>query len=187
MWLLGRLYPDHKSIAEFRRLHREAVVDAGAELIRFARSVGLVQGEWVAVDGSKFRAASSVYSVMERKYLERYLEHIDSADSEPAAVIDTSAVAAALQQLRKHPEPEVQFLRMAEGGVPAYNVQTAVDAGHALIVAHEVSTEANDQTRLEPMAEAVREALGPDPASINVLADAGYLTANRSALAKLPE
>ena len=39
MWLLGRLYPDHKSIAEFRRMHREAVTAAGAELIRFARSV----------------------------------------------------------------------------------------------------------------------------------------------------
>jgi len=34
MWLLGRLYPDHKSIAEFRRMHREAVTAAGAELVR---------------------------------------------------------------------------------------------------------------------------------------------------------
>jgi transposase len=38
MWLLGRLVPDYKSIAEFRRLHREAVTEAGAELVRFARS-----------------------------------------------------------------------------------------------------------------------------------------------------
>ena len=37
MWLLGRLYPDHKSIAEFRRTHREAVTEAGAELVQFAR------------------------------------------------------------------------------------------------------------------------------------------------------
>src|SRR2546426_451580 len=52
MWLLGRLVPDHKTIAEFRRLHREAVTGAGAELIRFARSVGLVRGEWVAIAGT---------------------------------------------------------------------------------------------------------------------------------------
>src|ERR1043165_7113812 len=32
MWLLGRLVPDYKSIAEFRRMHREAVAEAGAEL-----------------------------------------------------------------------------------------------------------------------------------------------------------
>jgi len=35
MWMLGRLCPDHKSIAEFRRLHRDAVVQTGAELIAF--------------------------------------------------------------------------------------------------------------------------------------------------------
>jgi transposase len=46
MWLLGRLYPDHKSIAEFRRVHREAVVAAGAALVRFAKSCGLIRGEW---------------------------------------------------------------------------------------------------------------------------------------------
>src|SRR5439155_1662331 len=65
MWLLGRLCPDHKSIAEFRRVHSDAVTETGAELIRFARSVGLVRGEWVAIDGSKFRAVSSARSVRE--------------------------------------------------------------------------------------------------------------------------
>jgi transposase len=39
MWLLGRLYPDHKSIAEFRRVHREAVTAAGAELVACRREV----------------------------------------------------------------------------------------------------------------------------------------------------
>jgi hypothetical protein len=38
MWLLGRLYPDHKSIAEFRRIHRDPVTAAGAELVGFAKS-----------------------------------------------------------------------------------------------------------------------------------------------------
>src|SRR5215831_6078514 len=67
MWLLNRLAPDHKSIAEFRRIHSEAVTQVGAELIRFARSLGLVRGEWIALDGSKFRAVSSVGSVRERE------------------------------------------------------------------------------------------------------------------------
>jgi len=44
MWLLGRLAPDHKTIAEFRRMHREGVTAAGAELVRLARSVGLGEG-----------------------------------------------------------------------------------------------------------------------------------------------
>jgi transposase len=66
MWLLGRLYPDHKSIAEFRRMHRDAVTAAGAELVRFARGCGLIRGEWIAIDGSKFRAVASIDSVRER-------------------------------------------------------------------------------------------------------------------------
>jgi transposase len=44
MWLLGRLAPDHKTIAEFRRMHREGVTAAGAELVRLTRSIGLVKG-----------------------------------------------------------------------------------------------------------------------------------------------
>src|ERR1700759_4983658 len=71
MWLLGRLYPDHKSIAEFRRMHEDVIVAAGAELVRFARSVGLIRGEWIAIDGSKFRAASSARSVLDREALQR--------------------------------------------------------------------------------------------------------------------
>src|SRR5712691_9781643 len=94
MWLLGRLCPDHKSIAEFRRVHSDAVTEAGAELIRFARSVGLVRGEWVAIDGSKFRAVSSARSVREREALKRYLDELESADAQDEVVIDPSAVAA---------------------------------------------------------------------------------------------
>ena len=85
MWLLGRLYPDHKSIAEFRRMHRDAVTAAGAALIRFARSCGLIRGEWIAIDGSKFRAVSSIDSTRERLALQRYLDSIEKADEEQQA------------------------------------------------------------------------------------------------------
>src|SRR5213594_643132 len=42
MWLLGRLAPDHKTIAEFRRMHREGVTAAGVEMVRLERSVGVI-------------------------------------------------------------------------------------------------------------------------------------------------
>jgi len=174
MWLLGRLYPDHKSIAEFRRTHREAVTAAGAELVQFARSVGLIRGEWIAIDGSKFRAASSVRSVLDREALQRYLDQMESADSEQETTIDGSAVTSALEKLRRHPEPEARFMRTADGKVPAYNVQTAVDAEHALIVTHQVTTAGNDSSRLQPVAEAVRVVLGNGAEAINIIADTGY-------------
>lgn len=174
MWLLGRLRPDHKSIAEFRRLHRNAVVETGAELIAFARSVGLVRGEWIAIDGSKFRAVSSVNSVHERLALERYLERMESADAGEEPIIDHSAVAGALEKLCQHPEPEVGFMHTAQGQVPAYNVQTAVDAEHGLIVVQKVTVEANDTCSLLPMAEAAQSAVGNGESALNVIADAGY-------------
>lgn len=173
MWLLGQLAPDHKSIAEFRRLHRDAVTNAGAELIRLARSVGLVRGEWVAVDGTKFRAVSSSPSVHERKELERYLERMERADAEEEVEINASAVAAALEKLRQHPEPEARFMRTTEGKVPAYNVQIAADSEHGLIVAQTVSTEASDNRSLLPMAEATKQALD-GPEVLHIVADTGY-------------
>ncbi len=173
MWLLGRLQPDYKSIAEFRRMHSGAVTEAGAELVRLARAAGLVRGEMVAVDGSKFRAARSAKSVRERDAMQRYLEQLDAADERDEVIIEPSAVRAALEKLQDHPEPEAHFMRTPSGFTPAYNVQTAVDAEHALIVAQQVTAEATDNRSLLPMAEAAKEAVG-DPPTLNVVADAGY-------------
>jgi transposase len=173
MWLLERLEPDHKSIAEFRRVHRDAVTEAGAELVRFARSVGLVRGEWVAIDGSKFRAVSGADGVREREALRRYLNEMERSDAQDEVVVNPAAVAEALKKLKSHAEPEAGFMRIGEGFAPAYNVQTAVDAEHALIVAQTVVTAANDNTSLLPMAEAAKEAVG-SPETLNLVADKGY-------------
>lgn len=173
MWLLGRLQPDYKSIAEFRRMHSQAVTEAGAELVQFARSVGLVKGQTVAVDGSKFRAVSSAKSVRERDAVKRYLEQLDQADEQDEMVIDPRAVQAALEKLKQDPEPEAKLMRTGNGFAPAYNVQTAVDAEHALIVVQKVTDHGADNRLLLPMAEAAKQAVG-DPDSLDVVADAGY-------------
>jgi transposase len=173
MWLLGRLQPDYKSIAEFRRMHSQAVSAAGTELVRCARSVGLVKGETVAVDGSKFRAVSSEPRVREREAMQRYLGQLDRADEQEEVVIDPSAVQVALEKLQNDPEPEARRMPIAKGFAPAYNVQLAVDAEYALIVAQQVREETGDNTHLQPMAEAAKQALG-HPESLQVVADAGY-------------
>jgi transposase/IS5 family transposase len=181
MWLLGRLCPDHKSIAEFRRMHRQAVTQAGAELVKFARSVGLIRGEWIAIDGSKFRAVSSLSSVQERAAVERYLESLETADREDEPIVENSAVAGALEKLRGHAEPEAGFMKTTQGLLPAYNVQTAVDAEHGLIVAQQVIDEASDNRSLLPMAEAAQQAVGQPSAPIHVVADAGYSNGEQAA------
>jgi len=61
-----------------------------------------------------------------------------------------------------------------QGLIPAYNVQAAVDAEHALIVAQQVTDQAADNRSLQPMAEAAQAAVGGPAQPINVVADAGY-------------
>jgi hypothetical protein len=67
----------------------------------------------------------------ERLALQRYLDSIEKADEEQHTSIDPSAVQAAIQKLKQHPEPEVGFMLMRQNTLPAYNVQTAVDSEHA--------------------------------------------------------
>jgi hypothetical protein len=151
MWLLERLYPDYKSIAEFRRVHREAVTAAGAELVRFAKSCGLIRGEWVAVDGSKFRAVASIDTARERFQLQKYLDSVEKLDREQSSEFDSAGVQAALGRMKHHPEPEAGFMVMGRSTQPAYNLQSAVDAEHALIIAHDVVLDAADNRSVEPI------------------------------------
>ncbi|MEO8737259.1 MAG: hypothetical protein ABI380_12055 [Edaphobacter sp.] len=102
---------------------------------------------------------ASVDSTRERLDLQRYLESIEKADEEQRANIDPSAVQAAVDRLKQHPEPEAGYMLVRQTALPAYNLQTAVDAEHALIVAHAVVLDASDIRCLKPMAEAAKHAL----------------------------
>jgi len=119
--------------------------------------------------------------VQERASVERYLESLETADREHEPIVENSAVVAALEKLRSHSEPEAGFMKTTQGMVPAYNVQTAVDAEHGLIVAQQVTDEANDTRSLLPMAEAAQQAVGDPTASMHVVADAGYSNGEQAA------
>ncbi len=69
-------------------------------------------------------------------------------------------------------DPDARSMKNRDGGIVGYNVQTAVDAKHHLIVAHEVVTTGIDREQLTPMAEQARAATGI--AELTVVADRGY-------------
>jgi transposase len=154
MWLLNRLAPDHKTIAEFRRREGAPMRAVAAAFVRFCRSQGLIRGEWLAIDGSKFEAVASRKAVLSRERLLReqaaldrrvaeYLERLDAADAEEGeSTIDAAAVREALEVLRRQQSQTAQGLSRLEalgatqwvasepdakqmkGHGPAYNVQT---------------------------------------------------------------
>ena len=59
MWLLGRLVPDHKTIADFRKDNGAALRQVWARFVALSRQVGLLAGGTVVVDGSKFKAVNN--------------------------------------------------------------------------------------------------------------------------------
>ena len=93
MWLLGRLAPDHKTIAEFRRQNTAALVASCAAFVQFARQSRLIRGSTVAIDGTKVQAVASRKAVVGQRELAAqaqrnaqeiaaYLRLLDSQDSD---------------------------------------------------------------------------------------------------------
>ena len=91
MWLLGRLAPDHKTIADFRKDNGGALKKVCARFVELCRRMGLLSKASVAIDGSKFKAVNnrdknftSAKVERRRKQLEesvsRYLSQLDTAD-----------------------------------------------------------------------------------------------------------
>src|SRR5246127_780781 len=96
MWLLGRLVPDHKTIADFRKDNGRAIRKGCARFVELCREMGLLAKASVAVDGSKFKAVNSrdnnfTKGKMERRMAQieesvaRYLSQLDTADRQTAA------------------------------------------------------------------------------------------------------
>src|SRR5580658_6795086 len=101
MWLTGRLVPDHKTIADFRKDNGTAIRKVCAGFIALCRAMGLLTQASVAIDGSKFKAVNNrdknfTRAKMERRMAQieesvaRYLQQLDSADrQEPSEALKT--------------------------------------------------------------------------------------------------
>ena len=91
MWLTGRLAPDFKTIADFRRDSGPAIRKVCSQFIVLCRQLNLFTQAVVAIDGSKFKAVNSrdcnfTPTKIDRRVeqieqsIQRYLEAIDTAD-----------------------------------------------------------------------------------------------------------
>jgi transposase len=96
LWLTGRLAPDFKTIADFRRDNSKAIRRVCSQFVMLCRHVGLLNGDGVAIDGSKFKAVNNrdkhfTPAKVARRMadieasIERYLSKLDAADrNEPS-------------------------------------------------------------------------------------------------------
>ena len=100
MWLTGRLAPDHKTIADFRKDNCRAIKKVCAQFVELCRRMGLLEKASVAIDGSKFKAVNNRDRNFTRAKVEkrrtqleesvaRYLSQLDTADrQEPSEAIE---------------------------------------------------------------------------------------------------
>ncbi len=214
MWLTGRLVPDHKTIADFRKDNGPAIRKVCARFVTLCRDLGLLAKASVAIDGSKFKAVNNrdrnfTAAKMKRRMAQieesvaRYLHQLDSADrQEPslARTMKTTRLTEKIERLKEEmarlealeaerqvsedqqvslTDPDARSMATSGrgSGTVGYNVQTAVDIEHHLIVAHEVTNVGNDRAQLSPMAKQTKATLEVD--ELDVVADRGYFSSEQ--------
>src|SRR5260370_1493573 len=214
IWLTGRLSPDFKTIADFRKDNGKGIKRVCREFVVLCRKLRLFSEAIVAIDGSKFKAVNNRdKNFTDRKLkarmqqleesIARYMTELDRADREPALVTEARVehikekVETVTQQIR-----QLQHIgkRMAEApdgqisltdpdarsmatsgrgtGMVGYNVQTAVDAKHHMIIAHEVTNVGHDRDQLSSIAHRARDAICTN--KLTVVADRGYFTVDET-------
>ena len=210
LWLTGKLAPDHKTIANFRKDNGLAIQAACAHFIVLCREIGLFTQAVAAVDGSKFKAVNSRDRNFTATKLKRrmeqvaaniadYLRDLDAADRQEGELAEAKVVRlkdkidllrAQMQALKvlevevaatpsrqislTDPDARAMATSGRLTGIVAYNVQTAVEAEHHLIVAHDVIMTGSDRGQLAAMSHKAKAAMGVD--TLEVLADRGYFS-----------
>ena len=124
MWLTGRLQPDHKTIADFRKDYGSAIRRVCSRFVSLCRTLRLFTEASVAIDGSKFKAVNNrdrnfTSAKMQRRLAQieesvgRYLQQLDSADRQEASLGRTTKTSHLKEKIGKLKE-EVQRLRALE-------------------------------------------------------------------------
>jgi transposase len=208
MWLTGRLMPDFKTIADFRKDNGSAIRATCRQFVMLCRRLDLFSEAVIAIDGSRFKAVNTrdknyTHGAIQRRMeqveasIARYLSALDTADRQEGEVAEVKSIRlkdklARLKQQMQHlremeiavqaapdhqisltdPDARAMATNGKGTGIVGYNVQTAVDAKHHLIVAHEVTNAGSDRAQLSTMAGQAQEATGHE--ALTVLADRGY-------------
>src|SRR6267154_1189629 len=162
MWLLNRLTPSFKTIADFRKDHADAI---DRKIAEYLASMDEADREEPGSAGKPVDVAAAIEALKGQK------ERLQAQAQDLAA--------RGLKQLVMT-EREAKLMRTPHGHAVAYNAQTAVDAKHKLIAAFDLSNEGNDYRQLHPMAAQGKEAVGAD--EVTVVADTGYSNGEHGAL-----
>jgi BMFP domain-containing protein YqiC len=90
MWLTGKLAPDFKTIADFRRDNGAAIRATCAQFVVLCRQLGLLAGGTVAVDGSRFKAVNTRDKNFTPGAIRRRMEQVEASIARYLSMLDTA-------------------------------------------------------------------------------------------------
>lgn len=186
MWLIGKLKPDFRTIANFRKDNKTAIRKVFKEFNRFCYKMNLFSHDGISIDGSKFKAVNAKDNNFTQSKLDDRLARIDEHIKEylaelDAADLDDKQVEELEKKLKEYKErkgkyediqkrmseenlsqisltdPESKLMKMNEGFGVCYNTQTAVDTGSHLIADFEVTDNPTDHGQITKLAKKVKE------------------------------
>jgi transposase len=99
MWLTGRLIPDHKTIADFRKDSGPAIKQVCIQYIELCRLMGLLTQASVAIDGSKFKAVNTRDKNFTRGKVERRRAQLERSVARYLAQLDTADLQEPSEEL----------------------------------------------------------------------------------------
>ena len=120
-FLLNRITPDFRTIADFRKNNSKAIKNVFSAFVKLCLKLDLYNRELIAIDGSKFRAVNSKMNSYNQDTLNRKIKHIedsisnylsqmDNEDSNASDSDNSNKVKAALEELRTRKEKYLGFL-----------------------------------------------------------------------------
>ena len=113
MWLMGRLVPDHKTIADFRKDNGPAIRKVCARFVELCREMGLLATASVAIDGSKFKAVNNRDRNFTRAKVER---RVAQTGGERRALSAASSTRPTGRSRRRRSPPRRRISRRSSRG-----------------------------------------------------------------------
>lgn len=167
IWLTGRLMPDFKTIADFRRDNKKAIRRVCTEFVGLCRELELFSATLIAIDGSKFKAVNSRDKNFTRKSVERrlrktqanidrYLAKLDAVDCEEPEIREVTA--SELKQKIASMEAKMEELKQRKAEVEAHpdnqvsltdpDARSMMKAGGGSVVGYNVQTAVDSKHHL---------------------------------------
>jgi transposase len=167
IWLTGRLMPDFKTIADFRKNNRKAIRRVCMEFVGVCRELQLFSATLVAIDGSKFKAVNSRDKNFTKKSvkrrlqktqanIDRYLAKLDAVDAEEPEIREVTAaelkqkiasMEAKMAELKQH-EAEVEAHPNKQVSLTDPDARSMMKAGGGSTVSYNVQTAVDSKHHL---------------------------------------